>query len=160
MSVAHLVKALRQNSAFTRAKRDEVARYDLALLTTRLRESLAREGTLHRQLDELGKLLAGGKDAANCVAGLTPRERVIMERILAGELNKNIALDLGVSRRTVENHRASIMKKTGSKSVPALARLALAVASNSVLEPNSPIGIFATAAPDRSRRQSIRSKRS
>ncbi|WP_416173633.1 LuxR C-terminal-related transcriptional regulator [Aerococcus mictus] len=42
----------------------------------------------------------------------------------------NIAADLGISQRTVENHRASIMRKTGSKSLPALARLALAAASN------------------------------
>jgi len=35
-------------------------------------------------------------------------------------------VDLGISQRTVENHRNSIMKKTGSKSLPALARLALA----------------------------------
>jgi len=59
---------------------------------------------------------------------LTPRERQIMEMVLAGAPSKNIAVDLGISQRTVENHRASIMKKTGSKSLPALARLALAAA--------------------------------
>jgi len=68
------------------------------------------------------------KPAATHVAGLTPRERQIMEMVLAGAPSKNIAVDLGISQRTVENHRASIMKKTGSKSLPALARLALAAA--------------------------------
>ena len=64
--------------------------------------------------------------ATNRVASLTPRERQIMELVLAGCPSKNIAADLGISQRTVENHRASIMRKTGSKSLPALARLALA----------------------------------
>ena len=57
---------------------------------------------------------------------LTAREREVMEMVLAGHPSKNIAADLHISQRTVENHRASIMKKTGSKSMPALARLALA----------------------------------
>jgi two-component system CheB/CheR fusion protein len=62
--------------------------------------------------------------------GLTPRQHQIMEMVLAGHPSKNIAADLGVSQRTVENHRAAIMKKTGAKSLPALARLAVAAASN------------------------------
>ena len=66
--------------------------------------------------------------AATHLADLTPRQREVMERVLAGEPSKNIAADLGISQRTVENHRASIMKRTGSKSLPALARLALVAA--------------------------------
>jgi two-component system CheB/CheR fusion protein len=65
-------------------------------------------------------------DAARHVASLTPRQREIMARVLEGQPSKNIAADLGISRRTVESHRASIMTKTGAASLPALARLALA----------------------------------
>ncbi|HUZ64295.1 MAG TPA: LuxR C-terminal-related transcriptional regulator, partial [Acetobacteraceae bacterium] len=61
-------------------------------------------------------------------AGLTARQREIMDRVLAGEPSKNIAADLGISQRTVENHRAEIMKRTGASSLPALARLAMAAA--------------------------------
>ena len=73
-----------------------------------------------------GKLMEWRKDAADHLASLTRRQRQIMEMVLAGHPSKNIAADLGISQRTVENHRASIMKKTGSGSLPALARLALA----------------------------------
>ncbi len=59
------------------------------------------------------------------LAELTLRQLEIMTRVLAGEPSKNIASDLGISQRTVENHRAAIMKKTGAKSLPALARLAI-----------------------------------
>jgi two-component system, chemotaxis family, CheB/CheR fusion protein len=76
------------------------------------------------------KLLASQETAAGAIAGLTPRQRQIMELVLAGHPSKNISADLGISQRTVENHRASIMEKTGSKSLPALARLAFAAAGN------------------------------
>src|SRR6202041_1190820 len=75
-----------------------------------------------------GKLLACQEVAASALAGLTPRQRQIMELVLAGHPSKIISADLGISQRTVENHRASIMEKTGSKSLPALARLAFAAA--------------------------------
>jgi len=64
--------------------------------------------------------------AVKNLAGLTARQRQVMDLVLAGHPNKNIAADLGISQRTVENHRAAIMHKTASKSLPALARLALA----------------------------------
>jgi DNA-binding CsgD family transcriptional regulator len=56
--------------------------------------------------------------------GLTPRQREIMDLVLAGRPSKVIAGKLGVSQRTVESHRAAIMKKTGARSLPELARLA------------------------------------
>jgi two-component system CheB/CheR fusion protein len=68
------------------------------------------------------------KDAATILAALTVRQRQIMDRVLAGDPSKNIGADLGISQRTVENHRNAIMKKTMSKSLPALARLAMAAA--------------------------------
>jgi len=70
-------------------------------------------------------LAARRNHAASRIGGLTARQHQIMEMVLAGHPNKNIAADLGVSQRTVENHRAAIMRKTGAKSLPALARLAL-----------------------------------
>ena len=56
---------------------------------------------------------------------LTRRQNEILKLVLEGHPSKNIAVDLGISRRTVENHRAAIMKKTGSKSLPALGRFGL-----------------------------------
>jgi two-component system, chemotaxis family, CheB/CheR fusion protein len=72
------------------------------------------------------KLSAWRESAAARIATLTMRQRQIMDMVLAGHPSKNIAADLGISQRTIENHRAAIMTKTGSKSLPALIRLALA----------------------------------
>nr|WP_280949862.1 LuxR C-terminal-related transcriptional regulator [Rhizobium miluonense] len=57
------------------------------------------------------------------MATLSPRQDQIMGLVLAGHPCKNIAADLKISQRTVENHRASIMRKTGVRSLPALPRL-------------------------------------
>lgn len=65
-------------------------------------------------------------DAVSHLAGLTKRQRQIMDLVLAGHPSKNIAADLNLSQRTVENHRAAIMLRTGTKSLPALARLMIA----------------------------------
>jgi len=54
---------------------------------------------------------------------LTPREAEVMEKVVAGCANKVIALDLGVSQRTVELHRARVMKKMQVRSLAELVRL-------------------------------------
>lgn len=66
------------------------------------------------------------RTAAARLTSLTTRQRQILDLVLAGHPSKNIAADLGISQRTVENHRAAIMRKTGSRSIPALIRLAVA----------------------------------
>jgi two-component system, chemotaxis family, CheB/CheR fusion protein len=72
------------------------------------------------------EILAWKAAAAIHLTALTPRQHQIMHLVLEGRLSKNIAADLSISQRTVESHRASIMKKTGSASLPALARLVMA----------------------------------
>jgi len=90
--------------------RELLARIDQALVTARRNRRRTR----------------GRRVAAGQIARLTPRQQQILEMVLAGAPSKNIAADLGISQRTVENHRAVIMRKTGAKSLPELARLALA----------------------------------
>jgi two-component system response regulator FixJ len=57
---------------------------------------------------------------------LTPREREVLDGLVAGLPNKTIAYDLGISARTVEIHRARVMEKMQVRSVSALVRIALA----------------------------------
>ncbi len=92
------------------------------------RELLAGVQRALEQARDASKVIAWREAAATHVAGLTSRQRQIMDLVLAGQPSKNIAADLGISQRTVENHRAEIMKRTGTRSLPALARLALAAA--------------------------------
>jgi two-component system CheB/CheR fusion protein len=100
-------------------------------------ELLACVNRALEQSRDISKLSAWREDAANHVAALTPRQREVMAMVLAGHPSKNIAADLGISQRTVENHRASIMAKTGTRSLPALARLALAAAADDTAEPTA-----------------------
>jgi two-component system, chemotaxis family, CheB/CheR fusion protein len=83
------------------------------------------ERALH-QTPDIAKLSECREKAALRIASLTTRQRQILELVLAGHPSKNIAADLGISQRTVDNHRAAIMRKTGSKSLSALIRMALA----------------------------------
>jgi two-component system CheB/CheR fusion protein len=80
------------------------------------------------QTHDAAALSASREAALLRVATLTTRQRQILDLVLAGHPSKNIAADLGISQRTVDNHRAAIMRKTGSKSLPALVRTALAAA--------------------------------
>lgn len=63
--------------------------------------------------------------ADSALASLTPRELDVLAGIALGRTNKEIAAALGISSRTVETHRESLMKKTGVRTVAGLTRLAL-----------------------------------
>jgi two-component system CheB/CheR fusion protein len=89
-------------------------------------ELLASVKRAFDQTRDSAKLSECRETAARRVASLTRRQREIMELVLTGNPSKNIAADLGISQRTVDNHRAAIMRKTGSKSLSALIRTALA----------------------------------
>ena len=58
---------------------------------------------------------------------LTPREREILEQVVAGKRNKVIAIDLGISQSTVEAHRARVMEKMEAASLSDLMRMMLAI---------------------------------
>ncbi|MFB6452116.1 response regulator FixJ [Bradyrhizobium tunisiense] len=60
------------------------------------------------------------------LADLSPRERDVLQGLVAGKINKVIAHDLSISPRTVEVYRANLMAKTGARSMSELMRLALA----------------------------------
>lgn len=109
------------------------ASYAGSVTEMQLRQALAQAEAQLREKDLLvDALLAWRESAANRLIGLTPRQRQVMDMVLAGQPSKNIAADLGISQRTVENHRAAIIKRTGSKCLPALARMAFAADRNGV----------------------------
>ena len=91
-------------------------------LAQSIRSALNEQARLSRVIDHRAKNVAR-------LATLTPREREIMEHVLAGHPSKNIAYDLGISQRTVENHRASISRKLETKNLSALIHKVLSTRS-------------------------------
>jgi FixJ family two-component response regulator len=61
------------------------------------------------------------------LSNLTPREKEVMEMMVNGKANKVIAIDLGISQRTVEIHRARVMEKMDTNSLAHLVKMAVAV---------------------------------
>jgi FixJ family two-component response regulator len=71
--------------------------------------------------------LAQTEDIRRRWESLTEREREVAEMLVDGAANKVVALDLGISERTVELHRARVMQKMEVRSLPQLVRMALAL---------------------------------
>ncbi len=87
-------------------------------LLDRINEALAMESGIRHQQYERAAILMKLQD-------LTEREREVFQRITAGEANKVIAIELEISDRTVEVHRAHVMKKMAAKSLAQLVRMKL-----------------------------------
>ena len=77
---------------------------------------------LHSQRDELRQSAARQR-----LDRLTPREREVLDILVAGNANKMIAYMLGTSSRTIDIHRAKIMKKMEAQSLPELVRMVIEV---------------------------------
>lgn len=85
-------------------------------------------------LTRLGERPVKDEAAAKRLALLSPREREVLEGLVAGLPNKTIAYELAISPRTVEIHRARVMDKTQARSLPELVRIALAAG----IQPKAP----------------------
>jgi two-component system, LuxR family, response regulator FixJ len=83
-----------------------------------------------KQDQENRSTLARRADVLHRIDSLTPREKQVMELVVNGAANKVIAIDLGLSERTVEIHRAKVMEKMGARSVAHLVKLQMSLSDN------------------------------
>ncbi len=110
--IAASVKAMKQGASDFLTKP-----VDGALLIATIREALARDQTLRPARAERESI-------EKRLATLTERERQVLEHIVAGRLNKQIAADLGTVEKTIKYHRANLMRKMGVRVVADLVKLA------------------------------------
>jgi FixJ family two-component response regulator len=73
-------------------------------------------------------------DIQERLATLTPREREVLNHVVTGQLNKQIALDLGTVEQTIKVHRARVMEKMRVNSVAELVRLTERLGTNRMIE--------------------------
>lgn len=85
-------------------------------LLDRIHEAINIGAAAHRRQTDHASL-------QGLVAELTAREIEVFHRVCDGQANKVIALDLGISERTVEIHRGQVMRKTGMRNLADLVRL-------------------------------------
>ena len=89
---------------------------DEATLTEAIDNAIAKFGEI-----ESMRTLTGAVQER--IATLTPREREVMQEVMTGAMNKQIAAQLGISEKTVKVHRASVMQKMQTRSAAELVQL-------------------------------------
>jgi len=92
--------------------------YSAATLVAAVRQALT-------QLEARSSRTSRRSENAERIAGLSAREREVLEGVLKGGSNKEIARELGISPRTVEAYRANLMMKMGAESLSELVRMAI-----------------------------------
>jgi FixJ family two-component response regulator len=85
-------------------------------LLERIKEALAHDAAGRNQRTAEAELRAR-------YASLSPRELEVFNRVADGQANKVVAIELGISERTVEIHRAQVMKKMGARTLAQLVRM-------------------------------------
>jgi two-component system response regulator FixJ len=93
--------------------------FDKATLMSAIDAAFAR-------IEDADAQVASEQAASVRIAGLTPRERDVLQGLVRGHPNKTIAFDLGISPRTVEVHRANLMEKLDVRSLSEALRIAFA----------------------------------
>jgi len=93
--------------------------FKMAALEETIQHALAVGRGSQQQADNLKAVLAA-------VAELTKREFEVFQRVSDGQMNKAIAIDLGISERTVEVHRSQVMKKLNARNLAELVRIRIA----------------------------------
>jgi two-component system, LuxR family, response regulator FixJ len=97
--------------------------FEHAILVESVKRALELNLAQGSSIDEANK-------AKELMAMLTDREHSVLEILVQGQPNKIVAHELGISTRTVEVHRANIMKKTRARSLSDLVRIKIAVDRN------------------------------
>ena len=87
-------------------------------LIDKIQEAFAENERTRKKLRDRGQI-------NERIESLTPREREVMDMVVDGKANKVIAIDLGLSQRTVEIHRARVMSKMAADSVSQLVQLVM-----------------------------------
>ncbi len=87
-------------------------------LIDKIQHAIDDDASTRKKLADRQKILA-------LIESLTPREREVMDMVVAGKANKVIAIDLGLSQRTVEIHRGRVMRKMQADSVSQLVQMTI-----------------------------------
>lgn len=87
-----------------------------------LMERISQAMETHRQTQDEAEYR---QSIRNRIETLTPREREVMQHVVSGAANKVVAMDLGLSQRTVEVHRSRVMEKMGARSLAELVRMSM-----------------------------------
>ena len=111
-SIASSVQAMKHGAADFLTKPVDDTR-----LIAAIQAALARDQVLRPVRSERERV-------AKCLSSLTERERQVLEQIVAGKLNKQIAAALGTSEKTIKFHRGNLMRKMGVRVIADLVKMA------------------------------------